>query len=380
MPITRDTFGYLQDHRRVDRITLSHPSSGFSVEILEYGARLRAIRVPHRRNGLVNTVLGYTSLAEYEIDSAQLGSMIGRCANRTVALAHPELRLSCNDGENHLHGGVIGFSRSVWRTIACVGGDAPSVTLELDSPDGDEGYRGNVSVRMELQLTSPLSFRTLVTAMTDRTTPLNVTQHPYFNLTGDPDTSIEDHELQLAATSFLPLGENQVPTGEIRNLEGTPFDFRRMTAIGARLHDADGQLKLGAGYDHYWPILAGSPAAELFSAQAGIRLSIGTNQKGIQFYTGNRLAEATPRMFRARTGLCLEPHGYPNAVNEPDFPSILLHPGETYCHDTTYTFTLEPETAGQYARHSTTFFPVPKSNQTSAPTVLMAAASKNADP
>lgn len=336
VPIIKDTFGYLQDERRVDRITLTHPRSGFAIEVLEYGARLRAIRVPHRRQGPVNTVLSYATLREYELDDAQLGSTIGRCANRTVALAHP---LTRNDGENHMHGGVVGFSRSLWRTVACVDGDMPGVMLELHSPDGDEGYRGNVLVRMELRVTAALSFRIIVKATTDRATPLNLTQHSYFNLSGDPACSIEDHELQLASATYLPVGPDQVPTGEIRSVAGTPFDFRNVTSIGARLHDTDDQLRIRDGYDHYWPLRSdATSAADVFSPRSGIRLSLDTNQKGIQFYTGNNLGRATPRTFRPRTGLCLEAHGYPNAINEPAFPTILLHPGETYCHDTTYTF------------------------------------------
>lgn len=335
MPVVKDTFGYLRDERRVDRITLTHPHSGFSVEVLEYGARLKAIRVPHPRHGPINTVLSYASLQEYELDTAALGSIIGRCANRTVARAHPEFQLSCNDGTNHLHGGTVGFGRSLWRATACVDGDVPAVSMELHSPDGEEGYRGNVSVKMELRLDSPLSFRTVVTATTDRATPLNLTWHPYFNLTGDPDASIEDHELRLAALTYLPMSPAQIPTGEIRAVDGTPFDFRRRTAIGARLHETDG------GYDHYYPIVPGSAvAAELLSQRSGIRLNVITNQKGLQFYTGNSLAGATPRLFRARVGLCLEPHGFPNALNEPGFPSVMLLPGETYRHDTRYVFAL----------------------------------------
>lgn len=339
VPIIKDTFGCLQDDRRVDRITLTHPRSGFSLEVLEYGARLRAIHVPHRHHGPINTVLSYATLREYELDDAQVGSTIGRCANRTVAHAHPEHRLSRNDGDNHMHGGAIGFSRSLWRTVACVDGDMPGVMLELHSPDGDEGYRGNVLVRMELRLTSALSFRIIVKATTDRATPLNLTQHSYFNLSGDPGSSIEDHELKLAAATYLPVGTNQVPTGEIRSVAGTPFDFRDPTVIGTRLRDTDDQLRIRDGYDHYWPLLPDSTAAaEVCSPQSGIRLSLDTNQKGIQFYTGNNLGRATPQTFRPRTGLCLEAHGYPNAINEPGFPTIMLNPGEMYCHDTTYTF------------------------------------------
>jgi aldose 1-epimerase len=335
VPVIKDTFGYLQDDRRVDRITLSHPRSGFSVEILEYGARIRAINFPHARRGPVNTVLSYASLREYELDTAALGAIIGRCANRTVARAHPEFQLSCNDGPNHLHGGLIGFGRSLWRAVACVDGGSPGVLLELQSPDGDEGYRGNVSVQMEVRLDSPLSFRTVVTATTDRATPLNLTLHPYFNLTGDPDVSIDDHELRLAAATYLPVSQDQIPTGEIRAVDGTPLDFRQRTAIGARIHETDG------GYDHYCPLLPGSAiAAELSSRRSGIRLSVSTNQRGIQFYSGNSLAGATPRMFRARVGLCLEPHGFPNALNEPTFPSIMVQPGETYRHDTRYLFAM----------------------------------------
>lgn len=343
MPVIRDTFGHLQDGRRVARFVLSHPDSGFFIEVLEFGARLRTVSIPVRQSAPLNTILAYDTLREYELDSAQLGGTIGRCANRTVASALSHLSLSCNDGANHLHGGHVGFSRSLWRAVSWTGGHAPSVRLEHLSADGEEGYRGNVSATMEFTIDSPWSFRAVVEATTDQATPLNLTLHPYFNLTGDPRTTIEDHELTLPSDTFLPLGPDQVPTGEICRVDGTVFDFRQSTLIGSRLKNCDPQLQLAGGYDHYWPIVDNAVvAAELFSPLSGIRLCIQTNQPGLQFYAGNSLATATPPRFRTRAGLCLEPHGFPNAMNEPRFPSITLQPGETYRHSTTYAFSFGP--------------------------------------
>lgn len=341
MPVLRECFGHLQNGHPVNSIQLLHPDSGFAVQIIEYGARIRAIHVPVGRADRINTILGYTTLREYEHDPAEIGSVIGRCANRTVVADRSRFALTRNDGRNHLHGGSIGFGRSLWRTVSMTDGAAPRVELLHRSPDGHEGYRGNVIVRMELSLAGPFTLRSLIEATTDEVTPFNVTLHPYFNLSGDPRCPIEDHELRLASSHFLPLTSDQVPTGEIASVQDTPFDFRRPRRIGERIAADHPQLTIAGGYDHYWPIDTGSElAAELFSPRTGIRLQLRTDQKGLQFYAGNALGMHTPGHFEARAGLCLEPHGFPNALNEPRFPSIMLHPGETYRHIVEYAFSM----------------------------------------
>lgn len=339
MPVTKDHFGYLSDGRPVQRIRLSNPRSGFEIEILEYGARLRSIFVPDRRGTRVNTLLAYATLREYELDTAQLGGTIGRCANRITIRAGAGLPLTRNDGVNHFHGGTVGFSRSLWRTTSWTDDETPRVRLEHYSADGDEGYRGNVAASIEFSLVAPMCLRVIVEATSDQPTPFNVTLHPYFNLSGDTSTSIEDHELRLAASVMLPLGEHRVPTGELMSVADSPFEFRSPRRIGDWIDSDHPQLRLTQGYDHYWLLDERTgAAADLSSAASGIRLHMDTNQRGLQFYAGNSLALAAPGGLSRRTGLCLEPHGFPDALNHPAFPSIMLCPGETYRHITTYSF------------------------------------------
>ena len=339
MPVNRDYFGCLQDGRSVHRIRLSDPRCDFAVEILEYGARLRSIMVPDRGGTPRNALLSYETLREYELDTAQLGGTIGRCANRIAVPDEAGLSLTRNDGTNHFHGGTVGFSRSLWRTTAWADGATPSARLEHYSGDGDEGYRGNATVSIEFSIVAPMCLRATIEATCDQSTPFNVTLHPYFNLSGKAGSSIEDHELSIAANTVLLLGRNRLPTGEIASVADSPFDFRRRKRVGACIDANHPQLRLMQGYDHYWPLDDRARiAADVLSPHSGIRLRLHTNQRGLQVYTGNHLALAAPGGFGRRTGLCLEPHGFPDALNHPGFPSIMLHPGETYRHETIYAF------------------------------------------
>lgn len=340
MPVERHLFGFLSDGRRVDRFVLSHPDSGFELEIIEYGAAIRAVRVPDRHGRRVNVVLAYPNLADYERDTAYLGATIGRCAGRTAASAHQQLHLACNEGSNSLHGGRTGFSRSLWRA-AWFDEEVARIRLEHCSPHGEDGYPGDVCVNIEFSIVSPLAFRIAMEATTDRTTPLSLTTHPYFNLAGDADTLIDDHELRIASATILPTGTDRLPIGEQLRVDGTPFDFRNATAIGARLHADHPQLRIAMGYDHYF-ILDDGAAAEAFSSGSGICMSLSTDQPGLQFYSGNALDASTSERFRARTGFCLEPHGFPNAINESRFPDVTLRPGEVYRNTSTYAFSSRP--------------------------------------
>jgi aldose 1-epimerase len=339
MPIMRSTFGRLKDNRNVDSILLSHPHSGFSVEILEYGATIRAINVPDRNGTSANTVLSYRTLADYENGNAYLGATIGRCAGRTEADTHATLHLTRNEASNHLHGGRTGFSHSLWRVVDIADGDAPQVCLRHRSPAGEDGYPGDLIVDAEFSLIDALTLRVVMQAHANNDTPLNLTLHPYFNLDGDPATAIDDYRLRIDAPSILPLGPTRLPTGATMPVAETPFDFRTARAIGASRYDGHAQLRLSHGYDHYYVLNENARvAAEIYSPRSALGLRISTNQKGLQFYSGNQLDKASPVAFPARSGFCLEPHAFPNAINEPHFPDITLHAGEAYRHETRYEF------------------------------------------
>jgi aldose 1-epimerase len=339
LPVVKSVFGHLRDGTVVDRIVLLHPRSGLAVEILEYGATIRSIVVPDKRGRMINTVLSYPSLREYELGDAYLGATIGRCAGRTGVQEHSKWRLSCNEGANHLHGGKTGFSHSLWRTIELDETDTPRVRLRHHSPAGEDGYPGNLVVDAEFSLVSPLTLQVVMQAQTDSATPINLTLHPYFNLNSDPATTIHNHKLQIAADTFLRLGDMRLPTGQPLGVHATPFDFREPVPIGAHIDDAHEQLRLAGGYDHYWILNDGAAvAADIYSPTSAVGLRVSTNQKGVQFYAGNKLHIAASRPFLARSGFCIEPHAFPNAMNEPGFPDITLQAGESYTYRTSYMF------------------------------------------
>lgn len=339
MTVMRSAFGRLKDGRGVDSVRLSDPRSGFAVEILDYGATIRAIHVPGRGGTPVNAVLSYRTLAEYESGNAYLGSTIGRCAGRTAADTRASLQLSRNEASNHLHGGKTGFSHSLWQVVNIDDGAAPSLRLRHRSPNGEDGYPGDLVVDAEFALTDAFTLRVVMRATCDADTPLNLTLHPYFNLSGDPASTIDDHRLRIDAARILPLAPTRLPTGAMMPVAQTPFDFLAARAIGASHYDGHAQLRLTRGYDHYYVLNENAPlAADVYCPRSALGLRLRTNQKGLQFYSGNQLDQAAPVAFPLRSGLCLEPHAFPNAINEPQFPDITLRAGEIYRHETRYEF------------------------------------------
>lgn len=347
MPITRRSFGRLKDGRSADSVLLSDPHSGFSVEVLEFGATIRAINVPAADGQLINTALAYQTLAEYENGNAYLGATIGRCAGRTAADGQAKLHLTRNEASNHLHGGRTGFSHSLWRIVDFVDSAAPKVCLRHRSPAGEDGYPGDLTVDAEFSLTDALTLRVVMQAQSNADTPLNLTLHPYFNLDGDPTATIDHYHLRIDAADILPLGPTRLPTGERMAVAETPFDFRTPRTIGAAHYDGHAQLRLSGGYDHYYVLDDNAAvAAEVYSPRSSLGLRIGTNQKGLQFYSGNRLDATSPSVFQARSALCLEPHAFPNAINESGFPDITLRAGEIYRHETRYEFYRRDRIAG----------------------------------
>jgi aldose 1-epimerase len=342
MPVTRRAFGQLQDGRSVDSVVLSDPHSNFSVEVLEYGATIRAIHVADRQGRLRNTVLSYPTLSDYESGNLYLGATIGRCAGRTIANEDSPLRLSRNGSAIHLHGGTIGFSHSVWQIVDLGPANAPSVRMRHRSPAGEDGYPGELVVEAEFSLSDSLELRVVLEARSDADTPLNLTLHPYFNLDDDKAGTVDDHELRIDATAILQLGAGQIPTGEMISVDDTPFDFRRRRRLGSQLRNGHAQLQISGGYDHCYVLDGGEIAAELYSPASSLGLRIRTNQQGLQFYSGNQLDQGRPISFPARSGLCLEPQAFPNAINEPRFPDITLRAGEVYRHETSYVFYTQP--------------------------------------
>jgi len=339
MPVIKRAFGQLKDGRDVDSLVLIDSRNEFSVEILEYGATIRAITLPARDGRFVNTVLCYDALADYEDGNAYLGATIGRCAGRTAADAHATLRLTRNEEANHLHGGETGFSHSLWQTVEVRDGDTPSIRLRHRSPAGEDGYPGELVVDAEFSLIDALSLRVVLHAHSDADTPLNLTLHPYFNLSGNPTGPVDDHRLRIDANRILALDSAKLPTGDLIPVAGTPFDFRESRPIGASRYDGHAQLHISDGYDHYYVLNeSAGVAAELYSPATALGVRVSTNQKGIQFYSGNQLDKAVPVPFPARGALCLEPHAFPNAINEPRFPHIMLRTGETYRYEACYEF------------------------------------------
>ncbi len=340
MPIHTRPFGCLQDGRSVCAVRLQHPHSGFALEVLEYGAVLRVVEVPLTQGRIRNAVLGYGTLADYEADNAYVGAVVGRCANRIAngagVVGSERLQLTLNEGQHHLHGGRHGFNKALWRIADASEGATPMALLTHRSPDGEDGYPGELSVRMEVAITAEYSFSVSITARTTRPTPFNPTLHPYFNLDG-PGARIDAHALHIDADRFLQTTREGIPTGERLAVAATPFDFRAPARIGARHAAPHPQLQVRDGFDHYFVLNKRTACDVQLRGDSGLTLQIRTNQPGIQFYDGGQLHRGSAH-FPARAGLCIEPHGFPNAVNEPGFPGVILLPHDEYRHITHFTF------------------------------------------
>jgi aldose 1-epimerase len=332
-------FGTLRDGRTVDVITLG-AADGLQAEVLTYGGILRRLTLP-ARHGPRDLVLSLPDLDAYVRDSAFLGVLVGRFANR-IAQARFELggrqhRLTANDGPHQLHGGTAGFGKRLWRVLAVQQSPRPQILLGLTSTDGEEGYPGNLEVTAQITV-EPSELLLRFEARADATTPLSLTWHPYFNLSGDPVRPVGDQLLRLPASRYLPVIDSAlIPTGEIAQVAGTPFDFRALRPLQPPALASHPQLQKGSGYDHCWVLDSGRDCdAELQSAHSGITLRLHSERPAIQFYGGQMLPGAHPGV----SGLCLEPQDFPNAVNEPHFPPALLQPGETWRSAFRYRFSL----------------------------------------
>lgn len=343
--VTAQPFGTV-DGRAVQLYTLRN-ASGAEATITNYGGIVVTLLVPDRSGKLVDVVLGYDKLEGYLKTTPYFGALIGRYGNRIAkgkfSLGGKTYTLATNNNANALHGGLKGFDKVVWQARVVESKLGAALELSHLSKDGEEGYPGNLTVKVVYTLTNDNALRVDFTAHTDQTTVVNLTQHSYFNLGGSGD--ILDHLVTINADKFTPVDSGLIPTGELRSVEGTPFDFRKATAIGARINAADEQLKAGGGYDHNWVVnqpKAGVPGlqAHIESPRTGIVLEVFSDQPGVQFYSGNFLDGTITgkqgRVCAFRHGFCFEPQHYPDSPNQPAFPSTELKPGQTYTNTIIY--------------------------------------------
>jgi len=344
--ISQVPFGRTADGTPVVIYTLRN-RRGSEARITNYGGILVSLKAPDKNGRFDDIVLGCDTLDGYLKNTAYLGALVGRYCNRIAAgkftLDGKTYTLATNNGPNHLHGGLTGFDRVVWKAEV----DGAKLKLSYLSKDGEESYPGNLSVTATYTLTDDNALQLEFTAVTDKPTLCNLTGHSYFNLRGSGD--ILGHAIEINAEKFTPVDDNLIPTGELRPVAGTPFDFRRPTAIGARINSADEQIKLGNGYDHNWVL--DKPAGKLGLAACvhepatGRVMELFITAPGMQFYTGNFLDGSITgkggRPCQFREAFCLEPQHFPDSPNHPEFPSTVLRPGETCRHTIIYKFSAE---------------------------------------
>ena len=347
--ISKSLYGKLSDGREVFEYTLTN-SSGCRMKIITYGATVTSLVVPDRKGKFEDVVLGYDSLEGYVAGASYFGAIVGRYGNRIgkgrFSLDGKNYQVSINDGENHLHGGKIGFNKVVWDAKEVPDSAGPAVELKYVSHDGEEGYPGTVTLTVRYTLTDDNAMRIHYEGTTDAPTIFNPTHHSYFNLSGSPTNTILNHQLMIAADSTTPIRSGLIPTGAIVSVANTPMDFRTLTLIGAHIGDKDEQLSLARGYDHNWVLRDYNKqvrkVAEVVEPTTGRVMTLLTDQPGLQFYTGNFLDGSAKGKngiaYQFRTGFCLEAQCYPDSPNNPSFPSSVLRPGEVYHQTTIYQF------------------------------------------
>lgn len=347
--MTHKPFGKMPDGTPVEIYTLTN-AKGMHAEITTYGGAVVKLMTPDRTGKFADVVLGMDSLEGYMSQSNYFGALIGRYGNRIghamFTLEGKQYHLPKNDGENTLHGGTRGFDKHVWKAKEGSGADGPSLELTYVSADGEEGFPGTLTAKVVYTLTNQNELKLEYAATTDKPTVVNLTNHSYFNLAGAGVGTNLQHEVQILADRFTPVDAGLIPTGELKAVKGTPFDFTKSTAIGARIEEKDQQLQLGHGYDHNWVLNSGggklAKAAEVHEPTTGRVMEVWTTEPGLQFYTGNFLdgkvkgKGGTPYPFRA--AFCMETQHFPDSPNKPKFPSTELKPGQTYHTTTVYKF------------------------------------------
>jgi aldose 1-epimerase len=358
--ITRKPFGHARDGTPVELYILRNVAAApghtkgkvlAEVGICTYGGIVVWLKVPDRNGQLGDVVLGYENLEGYLKDSPYFGALIGRYGNRIAkgkfTLDGKQYTLAVNNGPNALHGGLKGFDKVVWNATILNAPAGPSLQLRYTSKDGEEGYPGNLNVTAVYTLTEDNALMLEYTATTDKDTVANLTHHSYFNLAGNG--TILNHEVMIPADKFTPVDSTLIPVGELRPVEGTPFDFRKPTAIGARIKQEDEQLKFGGGYDHNWVINKRmgdlTVMARVYEPTTGRVMEVLSTEPGLQFYSGNFLdGKITGKggwTYQFRNGFCMEPQHYPDSPNQPNFPSVVLKPGQTYHNIIIYRFLVQ---------------------------------------
>jgi aldose 1-epimerase len=338
-------FGKTPDGTPVELYVLRN-ANGMTAKIMTYGAILTELDVPDKNGKLGDVVLGFDDLKGYLAGHPYFGAIVGRVANRIAkgkfTLDGKEYKLATNNGPNALHGGLKGFDKVVWKAEPRNLGDSLSVQLTYRSPDGEEGYPGNLTAVVTYTLTDKNELKIDYKATTDKATPVNLSNHTYFNLAGPGSGDILDHELMLAADTYTPVDDTLIPTGEIKPVKGTPLDFTKPETIGARIDQLKGEPR---GYDHNFVLNSGGKSlaltAHVVEPKTGRVMEMYTTEPGVQFYTGNFLdgsIKGRGGVYKKHQGFCLEAQHFPDSVNHDNFPPVILRPGKTYTQTTVYKF------------------------------------------
>jgi aldose 1-epimerase len=347
--ISQAPFGNTPDGTPVAIYTLRN-SKGMEARIMTYGGIVQSLKVPDKNGKLGDVVLGYDDLDGYLKATPYFGALVGRYGNRIggakFTLEGKTYTLATNNGPNSLHGGIKGFDKVVWKATSLMTADGPALQLTYFSKDGEEGFPGNLKVTAVYTLTDDNELRLDFTATTDQPTVCNLTHHSYFNLAGQGNGDILGHIVYINADNTTPVDSNLITTGKIKPVDGTPFDFRKPTAIGARINDPDTVLQYGPGYDHNWvinkPMGKLGLQARVYEPATGRVMEVFSTEPGLQFYTGNSLDGSITgkdgKVYQRRTAFCMEPQHYPDSPNKPMFPTTELKPGETYQNTIIYRF------------------------------------------
>lgn len=349
--ISRASFGKLQDGTEVSLYTLTN-TMGTKMTVTNYGGIIVSILTEDKDGNFEDVVLGFDSLSQYEKSNPFFGCIVGRYGNRIAKgkfqLDGQTYNLAINNDPNHLHGGLKGFDKVVWDAEDSSGPEGAVLKLKYTSKDMEEGYPGNLETEVTYTLTNDNELKIDYKATTDKKTVVNLTNHSYFNLSGNTKTDILGHELMIAASKFLPVDKTLIPTGQLQDVKGTPFDFTTPFAVGERINDSHPQLQSGGGYDHCWvfdELSIASPGATVYDSASGRFLEMFTTEPGVQFYSGNFLTGSLTGKFgtvyKKRMGLCLETQHYPDSPNRPSFPTTVLNPGDVYKSQTIYKFSVK---------------------------------------
>lgn len=354
--ITTARFGKMSDGTAVSLYTLTN-ASGMTMKVMNYGGIIVSLTAPDKNGTLEDVVLGYDSLSHYIKRNPYFGALIGRYGNRIAKgkfnLEGKAYQLAQNNNGNHLHGGVKGFDKVFWNIEEFPSAEGKALKLTYLSKDGEEGYPGNLQIEVIYILTDKNELKINYKATTDKKTIVNLTNHTYFNLSGNAKTDIREHELMLNADKFVPVDKTLIPSDGLKDVVNTPFDFRTPTVIGSRIDNKDQQLEFGGGYDHCWVLNIADQsvnkdpkkAATLSEPTSGRLMTVYTTEPGIQFYSGNFLDGSNVGkggvVYKHRHGLCLETEHFPDSPNRKEFPSVVLNPGEVYQTQTIYAFSVK---------------------------------------